>query len=330
MSDERGSAIHRAAAQGYGAEADTYVTGRPDYPAAVTGWLAADLGLGPGRRVLDLGSGTGKFLPILRATGASVVAVEPVDAMRARIAGAHPEVEALAGTAEAIPLDAASLDAVVCAQSFHWFATAAALTEIARVLRPGGRLGLIWNVRDETVPWVAALSRITDPHEGGAPRYRTGVAGPVSRAGFRAAARAALAARAQRHARGRDPRPHALGQLHRGASQRRARPRRRGGAGPHRRHARTRRPSDARLPLRDDGLQQRARRTASRSAYLFSSTLIGSVRWLAGGSLVRLAPPSRCTLTSCGAPGPPTARPPSVLCVGTVPEASSRQVTIST
>lgn len=174
MSDERGSAIHRAAAQGYGAEADTYVTGRPDYPAAVTGWLAADLGLGPGRRVLDLGSGTGKFLPTLRTTGASVVAVEPVDAMRARIAGAHPEVEALAGTAEAIPLDAASLDAVVCAQSFHWFATAAALTEIARVLRPGGRLGLIWNVRDETVPWVAALSRITDPHEGGAPRYRTG------------------------------------------------------------------------------------------------------------------------------------------------------------
>ncbi|MGU3467329.1 class I SAM-dependent methyltransferase [Methylobacterium sp. C33D] len=174
MSDERGSGIRRAAARGYGAEAHTYVTGRPDYPPAVAGWLTEDLGLGPVRRVLDLGAGTGKFLPALRATGASVVAVEPVDAMRARISDAHPEVEARAGTAEAIPLDAASLDAVVCAQSFHWFATAAALTEIARVLRPGGRLGLIWNVRDETVPWVAALSRITDPHEGGAPRYRTG------------------------------------------------------------------------------------------------------------------------------------------------------------
>lgn len=172
--DDSGAGIHAAAATGFAAQADAYVAGRPDYPAGVADWLAADLGLGPGRRALDLGAGTGKFLPHLLATGAEVVAVEPVAAMRARLARAHPGVPALAGTAEAIPAADASLDAVVCAQSFHWFATARAVAEIARVLRTGGRLGLIWNVRDEGVPWVAALSAITDPHEGGAPRYRSG------------------------------------------------------------------------------------------------------------------------------------------------------------
>ncbi len=174
MPETRERDVHAAAAAGFGAEATAYVSGRPDYPAGVAEWLTADLGLAAGTRVLDLGSGTGKFLPYLRASGADVVAVEPVAAMRARLARANPDVVALEGTAEDIPLAAGSVDAVVCAQSFHWFVTANALVEIARVLRPGGRLGLIWNVRDERVPWVAALSAITDPYEGGAPRYRTG------------------------------------------------------------------------------------------------------------------------------------------------------------
>src|SRR5690606_37054894 len=103
----------------------------------------------------DLGAGTGKFVPRLLETGARVVAVEPVAAMRAEFARRHPGVELHGGSAEAIPLADASMDAVVCAQSFHWFATARALSGIRRVLVRGGVLGLAWNVRDETVPWVA-------------------------------------------------------------------------------------------------------------------------------------------------------------------------------
>lgn len=167
------TAIHRSAAVGYGAAASTYAGGRPGYPPAVSNWLRDDLGLRAGTSVLDLGSGTGKFLPSLRASGARVTAVEPVAAMRKALMLNHADVATFEGTAEAIPLPAGTMDAVVCAQSFHWFATPAALAEIRRVLRPGATLGLVWNVRDETVPWVAALSRITDPYEAGTPRYRS-------------------------------------------------------------------------------------------------------------------------------------------------------------
>jgi SAM-dependent methyltransferase len=167
-------AIHQAAASGFAAKSATYDAGRPEYPAAVAGWLTHDLGLAPGRRALDLGAGTGKFTGRLVDTGAEVLAVEPVEAMRARLAASQPSVTTLAGTAEAIPLEDASIDAVVCAQAFHWFANAAALAEIRRVLRPGGRLGLIWNVRDERTPWVAELTRIMNAYEGDAPRYHTG------------------------------------------------------------------------------------------------------------------------------------------------------------
>jgi SAM-dependent methyltransferase len=166
--------LHAAAAQGFAAGAGTYEQGRPDFPQAVTGWLRGALGLGPGTVALDLGAGTGKFTPRLLETGAEVIAVEPVAAMRDRLSARLPGVRALEGSAEAIPLPDASIDAIICAQAFHWFATRAALAEMRRVLRPGGALGLIWNVRDEGVPWVAALTDIFAPHEGDAPRYRTG------------------------------------------------------------------------------------------------------------------------------------------------------------
>ena len=163
--------IHRMAAAGFGAKADAYARGRPDYPPEVETWLSDDLALAAGKKALDLGSGTGKFLPRLLATGAAVIAVEPVAAMRAQLTQHNPKVEALEGSAEQIPLDDGSVDAVVCAQSFHWFANPGALAEIRRVLKPGGALGLIWNVRDQRVAWVAALTRIMAPYEAGIPRY---------------------------------------------------------------------------------------------------------------------------------------------------------------
>ncbi|SAK56973.1 biotin biosyntehsis-like protein [Caballeronia calidae] len=168
------SNVHRAAAEGYTANADSYVRGRPDYPPELAGWLVDALGLGPGASVVDLGAGTGKFTPRLVQTGARVIAIEPVDSMRAKLAAALPEVQALAGTAQSMPLADASVDAVVCAQSFHWFANRAALDEIHRVLKPGGKLGLVWNLRDARVPWVAKLDAIVNRYEGDTPRYYNG------------------------------------------------------------------------------------------------------------------------------------------------------------
>jgi SAM-dependent methyltransferase len=127
----------------------------------------------PGANVLDLAAGTGKLTRQLMATGATLVAVEPVAAMRAQLARLAAG-EVLGGTAEAIPLRDGSLDAVTVGQAFHWFDAGRAVAELGRVLRPGGRLGLIWNARDESRPWVAEIGAILDRHAGDAPRYREG------------------------------------------------------------------------------------------------------------------------------------------------------------
>ncbi|WP_342050280.1 MULTISPECIES: class I SAM-dependent methyltransferase [unclassified Cupriavidus] len=168
------TAIHHAAAQGFSSQADTYARGRPDYPKEIAEWLRDTVGLAAGRTVVDLGAGTGKFTRLLQPTGATIIAVEPVAQMRDQLSGALPGVQAVAGTAESMPLPDASVDAVVCAQAFHWFANTAAMREIRRVLRPGGRLGLVWNVRDESVDWVARLTDIMKPFEGDAPRFHRG------------------------------------------------------------------------------------------------------------------------------------------------------------
>ncbi|MEJ0084899.1 MAG: class I SAM-dependent methyltransferase [Pseudomonadota bacterium] len=166
--------LHRAAAKGFAQGAETYARGRPDFPPAALEWLTADLHLGPGKVAVELGAGTGKFTQLLSRTGADVTAVEPVAEMLDLLAAAQPAVRVLRASAQSLPLATASVDAVICAQSFHWFATPEALTEIRRVLKPGGMLGLIWNVRDRSVAWVEALTHIVDRHEGDAPRYDDG------------------------------------------------------------------------------------------------------------------------------------------------------------
>jgi SAM-dependent methyltransferase len=164
--------VREAAARGFARSAEAYDRARPEYPPEAVGWLARRLGLRAGRRVLDLAAGTGKLTRPLAATGADVVAVEPLAEMRARIDPAVAGI--LAGTAEAIPLPDASADAVTVAQAFHWFDGPLALAEIHRVLRPAGALALVWNRRPLEHPVHAAIARIVEPHRGDAPAHRSG------------------------------------------------------------------------------------------------------------------------------------------------------------
>jgi SAM-dependent methyltransferase len=166
--------IHRSAAVGYERAPAAYERGRPGYPEEAVVLLAERLGLGPGMTVLDLAAGTGKLTRALTGAGADVVAVEPVAEMRTALTESLSSVRALPGTAEAIPLEDGSVDAVAVGQAFHWFRGDEALAEIHRVLRPEGRLGLVWNLRDETVPWVAELTRIMEPHRCDAPSAASG------------------------------------------------------------------------------------------------------------------------------------------------------------
>jgi SAM-dependent methyltransferase len=166
--------VHHAAAAGYKTAADTYVRGRPDYPPQVADWLTGTLELNAHKTVIDLGAGTGKFTGRLVATGAQVIAVEPVAQMLEKLSLAFPDVLAVSGTATDLPLPDASVDVVVCAQAFHWFASTEALTEIARVLKPGGKLGLVWNLRDTRVSWMPKLDAIVNALEGDTPRFHTG------------------------------------------------------------------------------------------------------------------------------------------------------------
>ncbi|HYL40685.1 MAG TPA: class I SAM-dependent methyltransferase [Candidatus Binatus sp.] len=166
--------IHPSAAVGFQAGAEAYERGRPAYAPAAVERLVAELGVGPGSRVLDLAAGTGKLTRMLLATGASIVGVEPVEGMRREFTRLLPGVEILDGTAEAIPLADGSVDTVTVGQAFHWFDGDRALPEIDRVLRPGGGLGLIWQARDPVRPWIERLNEIIDRADDGHPRFRTG------------------------------------------------------------------------------------------------------------------------------------------------------------
>ena len=143
-------------AASFGLAADVYERGRPSYPLEAVDWL-----LPAGVcHVVDLGAGTGKLTRLLLDRVPEVTAVEPSPGMRATLEQVVPGATSVPGSAESLPLADDSVDAVLVAQAWHWVDTERAVPEIARVLRPGGTLGLIWNIRDETVPWVAELSRV--------------------------------------------------------------------------------------------------------------------------------------------------------------------------
>jgi SAM-dependent methyltransferase len=140
----------------FGEAAAAYERGRPEYPAEMVEWLLAD----SPARVIDLGAGTGKLTRALLSRAETVVAVEPDPAMRRVLSELLPGTSLLAGTGEDIPLRDGYADAIVVGQAWHWVDPVRAVPEVARVLRPGGVLGLIWNDRDEGDPWVQALSAL--------------------------------------------------------------------------------------------------------------------------------------------------------------------------
>jgi ubiquinone/menaquinone biosynthesis C-methylase UbiE len=145
-----------AEARSFGSVADAYDRGRPSYPREAAAWLAGEEPV----TVLELGAGTGKLTAELVALGHDVLATDPDAQMLAILNRDLPDVRTSVAPAEDIPLPDQSVDVVVCAQAFHWFDLELALPEIARVLRPGGRLALVWNQRDERIPWVRRLGAL--------------------------------------------------------------------------------------------------------------------------------------------------------------------------
>lgn len=162
MSDELPEApapVDRA--RSFGPVAEAYDRGRPSYPTEAVAWLTG----GEAKVVLELAAGTGKLTRALVDQGHAVFATEPDEAMLEVLRERVPEVSAKVATAEEIPANDRSVDVVVVAQAFHWFDHEAALAEIARVLKPGGHVALVWNSRDERIPWVRRMGEILGRQE---------------------------------------------------------------------------------------------------------------------------------------------------------------------
>jgi SAM-dependent methyltransferase len=154
-------------ATSFGAIARDYERGRATYPDEAVSWLVAGA-----RRVVDLGAGTGKLTAALVSRGLEVLALEPQHAMAVQLRRSAPAAMAACSTAEATPLTPGWAERVTVAQAFHWFDQARAVPEIRRLLSPDGQLGLIWNVRDESVDWVGELSHLAGPENSADTRAR--------------------------------------------------------------------------------------------------------------------------------------------------------------
>lgn len=167
--------VHATAVRGFDLAADVYARARPDYPDAAVDHVVRALRGGASGPVLDVAAGTGKLTAALAARDVQVTAVEPVEGMRKACLAALPDLPVVAATAEDLPFADGSIAGVTVAQAFHWFDPVAATASFARCLMPGGLLAVLFNVRDESVAWVRALTAIIDPHETDGkkvPRYR--------------------------------------------------------------------------------------------------------------------------------------------------------------
>lgn len=157
--------VHEAVARRFHADEVAYDGAGPSYPLDAIAWLIEKLSIKPGRQVVDLAAGTGELTALLADVGADIVAVEAVASMRHRLRARLPGIPMLAGVAEALPFADRSVDAIVVARAFRWFDARRAMNEMARVVRPGGCLGLIWNARDRSLEWVDQVWSVMDRAE---------------------------------------------------------------------------------------------------------------------------------------------------------------------
>jgi ubiquinone/menaquinone biosynthesis C-methylase UbiE len=147
----------RTSAAAFAKVAESYERSRPGYPPELVSWVAGRLGIGPGTTVADVAAGTGKLTRELVQTGARVIAVEPLAEMREQLGAVLPGVDAREGTAEQLPLEDRSVDAITVAAAMHWFDIDRAMDEFIRVLKPGGAVAVLGPGRDLDQPLQRAV-----------------------------------------------------------------------------------------------------------------------------------------------------------------------------
>ena len=166
--------LHPSAQIGFSTTADLYQKARPSYPDDIVNWLRDTLKLVTTSHVVDLGAGTGKFIPYIKQISQHITAVEPIAEMLEQLQQQHPDVKAVQTDSQNLTLAQESVDAIICAQSFHWFSDEASLNEMYYILKPHAHLGLIWNQRDTSVSWVKKIADLLATYEGDTPRFHQG------------------------------------------------------------------------------------------------------------------------------------------------------------